>query len=143
MIALCLTVFVLVSDQAVKLLLHRGAGAYAIPLGPFGTIRMVAARLWLRRLGVQCNDLQLWCLWMAAAASLVVVSILLPSSAAFVGLLLGGSLSHGIESSMHGEVADYICLRFWPAFNLADLAVAVGVIGMTGELLSIIGVMIF
>ena len=27
------------------------------------------------------------------------------------------------------RVSDYVCLRFWPAFNLADLALAAGAIG--------------
>ena len=48
----------------------------------------------------------------------------------FVGLLLGGSLSNAVESSMRGSITDYICLRFWPAFNLADLALAAGAIGI-------------
>jgi lipoprotein signal peptidase len=66
---------------------------------------------------------------------LVIIAILLPASAIFVGLLLGGSLSNAIESSMRGRITDYICLRFWPAFNLADLALTAGAVGMIGELL--------
>ena len=53
----------------------------------------------------------------------------------FVGLLLGGSLSNALESSLRGTVSDYVCLRFWPAFNLADLALAAGAIGILAELL--------
>src|SRR5438105_13607337 len=106
MIALFVAVLVLVSDQAAKLLLHRLIDSHPLPLWPLGAVRMVAGRLWLRRLGLRCRDRQLWCLWTGAAVSLLVVSTLLPSSAAFVRLLLGCSLSHSIESSMHGEVAD-------------------------------------
>lgn len=51
------------------------------------------------------------------------------------GLLLGGSLSHAVESSLRGSITDYICLRFWPAFNLADLALAAGAIGMIVQFL--------
>ena len=54
MSALCVTLFVvLVSDQALKLLLRRVMRDEAIALGPFGSVRMVAGRLWLRRLGDQ------------------------------------------------------------------------------------------
>ncbi len=31
---------------------------------------------------------------------------------------------------MRGSVSDYVCLRFWPAFNLADVAITVGAIGL-------------
>jgi lipoprotein signal peptidase len=31
---------------------------------------------------------------------------------------------------MRGGVSDYVCLRVWPAFNLADVAITVGAIGV-------------
>ncbi len=137
MSALCVTLLVvLVSDQALKLLLRRVMRDEAIALGPFGSVRMVAGRLWLRRLGGPGGDVMIWCLWVAAAVPLIIVSTVVPSSAAFVGLLLGGSLSHAVESSLRGSITDYVCLRFWPAFDLADLALAVGAVGIVGELLT-------
>ena len=134
---------VLASDQALKLLLRRRLGSDALALGPFGSVRVVAGRLWLRRLGRPCSGAELWCLWWAAAVPLVVVSALLPSSAVFVGLLLGGSLSHAVEISLRGSVTDYICPRFWPAFNLADLALTAGAIGLIAELLIVTRTMVF
>jgi signal peptidase II len=53
----------------------------------------------------------------------------LPGSEWCAALLLGGSLSHMIETSRRGRVCDYLCLRFWPAFNLADAAITIGAIG--------------
>jgi len=103
----------------------------------------VAGRLWLRRLGGPSGGAVIWCLWSAAAVPLLIVSALLPSSAAFVGLLLGGSLSHAVEISLRGGISDYICLRFWPAFNLADLALVAGAIGITGQLLIVIPAIVF
>jgi lipoprotein signal peptidase len=135
MSALAIAFVVLVTDQAVKLLLHRFMGSYVVPLGPFGSMRMVGGQLWLRRLSGRTSGAKLWCLWTAAAVPLVIVSILLPACAPFVGLLLGGSLSHAVESSMRGSITDYICLRFWPAFNFADVALVVGTIGTIGELM--------
>jgi lipoprotein signal peptidase len=88
----------------------------------------------MRRLGGHSGGV-MWSFWVAAAVALVIVSTWTPSSPVFVGLLLGGSLSHAVESSLRGTVSDYVCLRFWPAFNLADLALAAGAIGTLTELL--------
>jgi len=145
MSALCVTlVVVLVSDQALKLLLRRLMGSVVLALGPLGSVRVVAGRLWLRRSGRQFSGVQIWCFWLAAAVPLVIVSTtLLPASGAFVGLLLGGSLSHAAEGSLRGGIIDYICLPFWPAFNLADLALTVGAIGMIGEVLMLTRAMAF
>ena len=139
MSALCVTLLVvLVSDQAVKLLLRRAIGPDAFGLGPFGTVRMVAGRLWLGRLGRQSSGAMILCLWVAAAVPLVIVSTLIPSFRVFAGLVLGGSLSHVVESSVQGSISDYICLRFWPAFDLADLAIAAGAIGILIETLIVV-----
>jgi hypothetical protein len=128
--ALCATLLaVFLSDQAIKLLLRRCLGDRAIALGAFGNVRTVAGRLWVRRLGPQWSGATLWCLWVAAAIALVIGTLWVPSSGAFAGLLLGGSLSHAVESSLSGRIADYICLPFWPAFDLADVAITAGAIG--------------
>jgi signal peptidase II len=44
------------------------------------------------------------------------------------GLLLGGALGNIIDRLAHGEVTDFIKLPSWPAFNVADIAITVGVI---------------
>lgn len=133
-----LTVFL--SDQAVKLLLRR-LGDRAITLGALGSVRTVTGRLWLRRLRPRWNGAAIWCLWLAAAIALVIGSLRVPSSEAFAGLLLGGSLSHAVESSLRGRITDYICLKFWPAFDLADVAMTAGAIGAVATHLITKGVM--
>ena len=123
---------VFLGDQAIKLLLRRRLGERAIALGAFGNVRTVAGRLWVRRLRPHWSGAALWCLWLAAAIALVIGSWWVPSSGVFAGLLLGGSLSHAVESSLSGGITDYICLRFWPAFDLADVAITAGTIGTVG-----------
>jgi signal peptidase II len=136
MTALFLTLLVvLVSDQALKFLLRRVMGSDALPLGPFGSVRMAEGQLWMRRLGGHSSGVIIWTFWVAAAVASVFVSTWIPASQVFVGLLLGGSLSNAVESSLRGTVSDYVCLRFWPAFNLADLALAAGAVGTLTELL--------
>lgn len=45
-----------------------------------------------------------------------------------VGLLLGGALGNALDRIRIGAVIDYIKLPSWPAFNLADIAITVGVV---------------
>ncbi|MDX6635133.1 MAG: signal peptidase [Solirubrobacterales bacterium] len=47
-----------------------------------------------------------------------------------VGLLAGGALGNLIDRLAAGEVTDYIDLGSWPPFNLADIAITVGVVLM-------------
>jgi signal peptidase II len=46
------------------------------------------------------------------------------------GLLLGGALGNIIDRVRDGAVTDFIKLPLWPAFNLADVAITVGVIAL-------------
>ena len=119
-----------VVDLATKGLLERYLGSGRISLGTLGAVKLVKAPLWLTRPGFQPSAGVLWTLWLVAALMLLVGSLWLPASSGFVGLLLGGSLSHGLEYSRRGHVRDYVCLRFWPAFNLADVAITLGSVGL-------------
>jgi len=125
---------VLVGDQAIKLLVRRLVGGDAIALGAYGSVRVVTGQLWLRWLGGPIGDVTMWSIWAAASISLVIAGAWAPLDPVFVGLLVGGSLSHAVESSMRGFVTDYICVRNW-AFSLADMALAVGAIGVVVEFL--------
>jgi signal peptidase II len=122
-------------DLALKLLLRRTLGSRTVLLGPFGSLRVVAARIWLVRLGGRASPTMLWTIWTLTTGALVIASTWLPSSGLFIGLLLGGALSNALESSIRGSVSDYVCLRFWPAFNLADVALTAGGIGLVANLL--------
>lgn len=44
------------------------------------------------------------------------------------GLLLGGSLGNIIDRVLDGAVTDFIKLPHWPAFNVADVAITLGVL---------------
>jgi signal peptidase II len=92
--------------------------------GPFGqwallTLKVVAVAL-------------LW-LWLAKASSRL--------SAVALGLIVGGAIGNGIDRLVYGAVADFALLylqtatwRFnWYVFNLADVAIVAGVIGLLYE----------
>ena len=46
------------------------------------------------------------------------------------GLLLGGALGNLVDRIREGAVTDFIDLPSWPAFNLADSAITVGVLAL-------------
>ena len=48
-----------------------------------------------------------------------------------VGLLAGGALGNLVDRVRAGVVTDYIQVGSWPAFNVADVAVTIGVILFT------------
>jgi signal peptidase II len=50
-----------------------------------------------------------------------------PVLPAALGLLIGGSVSNLIDRVRLGHVTDFLDLRWWPAFNLADSFIVIGV----------------
>ena len=135
MTALIVGLFViLLLDQAVKLLVLHRLGRGPISLGPMGTVRVVQTQIWLVRARRRLTLGVIWILWILAASALAIMCALVPSFGWSSGLLLGGSLSHAVDTSLRGTVCDYVCLRFWPAFNMADVALTVGAFGMVVEL---------
>lgn len=44
-----------------------------------------------------------------------------------LGFVLGGSVSNLLDRVRLGHVTDFLDLRYWPAFNLADVFIVVGV----------------
>jgi signal peptidase II len=50
-----------------------------------------------------------------------------PVLPAALGLLIGGSVSNLVDRVRLGHVTDFLDLRWWPAFNLADSFIVIGV----------------
>ena len=121
-----------VLDQAAKLVVLRVLAPASLSLGPLGKLQAVPSRIWYA--GFRPDPVKRWSVWFFASASLAALTGFFPLSGWFVGALLGGSLSHALETSLRGYVIDYVQLRFWPAFNLADVAITVGAVGVLVQL---------
>ena len=47
-----------------------------------------------------------------------------------VGAIVGGALGNLADRARDGAVIDFIDPAFWPAFNVADIAIVVGILGL-------------
>jgi signal peptidase II len=127
---------VAVADQASKALAGR--------LLADGRFRVVAWRSGFRRVlnprgGVVAPPVR-WAVivWFAALAGGLVVVQESPSPglgrAVGLGLALGGATSHLVDRVLRGAVVDFIVLRAWPTFNLADAGMVAGTALLAGGL---------
>ena len=53
-----------------------------------------------------------------------------------LGLLIGGSAGNLVDRLRLGHVTDFLDLRYWPAFNLADVFIVVGVATLLAALVA-------
>jgi signal peptidase II len=51
-----------------------------------------------------------------------------------LGLVIGGSVSNLLDRVRLGYVTDFLDFRYWPAFNLADSFIVIGVLVLLGVL---------
>jgi len=118
-------------DQTVKALVLR-------TLPPDASVPLIPGVLWLtnvRNTGIAFGLLSGVPLAVTVLAALTVVFLVVyneghwqrdPLSRAAAGLLLGGAAGNLSDRFRLGYVVDYLDLRVWPVFNLADTAVVCG-----------------
>ena len=129
---------VVVADQLTKLLVQANlALGESVPVGPVAITYIINTG----SLFGLFTDQTLF-LVITAAIGLVAVLVYyryLPAKTlpvrASLGLLLGGAAGNFIDRLRFGYVVDFIDLRVWPVFNLADSAVTVGIIVLAWFLL--------
>jgi signal peptidase II len=137
------------ADQAVKLWLLFGfdLGARgAVHLGPFidlvlvwntgisyGLLQQVGPLGQWALLGVKAVAVALLWVWLSHATSRL--------TALALGLIIGGAISNAIDRAAYGAVADFVLFHIdtpgwtfhWYVFNLADVGIVAGVIGLLYE----------
>jgi signal peptidase II len=130
---------VLVADQAAKALIEANLvpGEQVDVLGP---LELTLAHNRGVAFGLASDGGAL--LIALTVAALVVVGVLFardparPGMWVAIGLLAGGALGNLVDRVRVGEVTDYIDLLGWPPFNLADVAVTLGVVVLALSYLS-------
>ena len=122
---------VLIADQATKALVKSS-------LGP-GESREIVAWVKLvdvRNTGVAFGQLQNGGAIVALVIAVAIAALLVYFSRNLsrpwiwlpTGLLLGGAVGNVLDRVREGAVVDFIKVPHWPAFNVADSAITVGVI---------------
>ena len=48
----------------------------------------------------------------------------------FIAMVLGGGIGNLLDRIFRGYVVDYISIWIYPSFNIADICISVGIIGM-------------
>jgi signal peptidase II len=118
------------ADLGLKRVVRARLACVRVSLGPLGCLTSVPGRLWLARAERRVRLPAACALWALLAAPLVAVAVWLPAARVPVCLLLAGSASNLLEHAARGAITDYVCLRGWPAFNLADVALTAGAVSL-------------
>ena len=118
-------------DQLSKSLVEVRVGSGSIPVGRLFRLRHVAnsSRLY----GSDVGRVTLMALWVGALLSTIALNQIAPafqSRAAMIalGAALGGAAGNLSDILRTRSVFDFIDLKFWPTFNLADVAIVCGLI---------------
>ncbi|MER2604533.1 MAG: signal peptidase II [Siculibacillus sp.] len=133
-----------VADQASKLGLLYGARigeTGPIALAPFAELRLVWNYGISYGLFQQDGAFGRWVLVVLAVAASVAMTVWMVRSTSMVlavslGLIIGGALGNALDRAWAGAVIDFAHLflpdrsRSWYVFNLADVWIVVGVVGL-------------
>jgi signal peptidase II len=135
----------LIADQASKawiLYVYDIGAKGVVTITPFFDLILVWNRGVSYGLLPQDSDLGRWALILfafVAAFALVIwlARVTSPLAAAAMGLVIGGAVGNAIDRILYGAVADFFSFHAygyqWYIFNIADVAIVAGVIGLLYE----------
>ena len=124
--------FVLVADQVTKAMVASRLGTrQPVPLGPCLRIRLTVKRF--PSYGPMHTRTAVLLLW-GAVLAVVVLGVRSgylfqrPAAQMALGGALAGAASNLYDRLRRGAVVDFLDLGWWPSFNLADVAITLGVV---------------
>jgi len=141
-LGLTIGILTVIADQASKLWL-----LFAFDLGAKGTVAVTPffdlVLVWNKGVsyGLLTQDTDLGRLGLIAFAAVASFALVIwlarvtsALTAAAIGLILGGAIGNAIDRIAYGAVADFFAFHAfgfeWYVFNIADVAIVAGVIGL-------------
>jgi signal peptidase II len=141
-LGLTIAVLTVLADQASKLWL-----LFAFDIGAKGTVTVTPffdlVLVWNKGIsyGLLTQDSGLGRLGLIAFACAATIALIMwlarvtsPLTAAAIGLIIGGAIGNAIDRVAYGAVADFFAFHAfgfeWYIFNIADVAIVAGVIGL-------------
>ena len=126
-------VAVVVADQLTKALVRGGMRRGEVdPILP--ALKLVNVRNEGVAFGIEAGGQTLIVVLIAVALLALVVYFARHSAKPLiwlpVGLLFGGAVGNIIDRIREGAVTDFLKLPAWPAFNLADVSITIGVLSL-------------
>ena len=67
-------------------------------------------------------------LWLSVSFLLIFLIWFLGKNYWFCWLIIGGGMANLFDRLFRGGIVDFINLKIWPVFNLADIAITIGII---------------
>ena len=132
-----LALLVIVADQLSKIWVRSNL-AIGEPLPPTGLFRLIHVRNTGAAFGLfQDHSFLLTIVALVGVTAILIFALYFYRHFPFydrrlgnpaLGLILGGTIGNLIDRLNQGFVTDFIAIGIWPAFNVADSAVVVGVI---------------
>lgn len=129
-----ISLLILIADQLIKFLVLKTIPfKYSIQIIP-KIFYLTHIRNYGAAFGLLQNSSNLL-LWFA----IIVIGVILylydkipdeTSVQILTALILGGTLGNLIDRIKFGYVIDFLDFQIWPAFNVADMAITIGVIGL-------------
>jgi len=144
-LGLLVVLIVFVSDQLLKCWLLYGVGLAEngpFDLAPFLTIVLAWNRGISYGLFQQGTDLGRWFLVVISFVAAIWLGRWMWRSydrltVLSLALIIGGALGNGVDRAVYGAVVDFVHLHWgnfsWYIFNIADVAIVVGVLGLLYE----------
>jgi signal peptidase II len=137
------------ADQALKLWLLYGfdlPGRGRVPIGPFLDLVLAWNTGISYGLFQQVGPLGQWALFAVKVIAVVLLGLWLARtgsrlSGVALGLIIGGAIGNALDRLVHEAVMDFVLFHIttatwnfqWYVFNLADVAIVAGVVGLLYE----------
>lgn len=115
----------IILDQILKIWAYSNRVSYDFGLVAFSLVKNTGASFGMLQ---GSNDLLIWVSLIVLGLIMLMIDKIRKEHSIPILLIVAGIISNLIDRIFRGFVIDFIDLKFWPVFNLADSCIVIGVI---------------